>query len=90
MNPQFNAQQIAQTVITFPNGLTSEIVLWLEEDGYEIGVEDELHSGWVECGCCEIEAQNEDDARKLFVIFVITHRKQEMSEVLGSNEDYFL
>ena len=75
MKPIFNSQQIAQTVLTFPDGLKSEIILWLEEDGYEISVEDEVYTGWTECGSHEVEAGEEDEARKAFVLFVAGYEK---------------
>ena len=73
MTTTYNSQQIAQTVLTFPDGLKSEITLWLEEDGYEISVEEEIHFGWTECESYEIEAKTEDKARKAFVLFVVAY-----------------
>ena len=73
--PIFDSQQIAQTVLTFPDGLKSEITLSFEEDGYEIIVEDEVHSDWTECDFFNVDASTEEEARKMFVLFVINYGK---------------
>ena len=71
--PIYEASQIAQTVLTFPDGLKSEITLSLGEDGYEILIEDEVHLGWTECEVFNIGACSEAQARRAFVMFVISY-----------------
>ena len=76
MKEEFEPQKIAQTLLNYPDGLISELTLWMEADGYEIEIEDEVCEGCFECGVEELDVKSEDDARKAFVLFAASYKRE--------------
>lgn len=69
-------RKLAQIVLKYPDGLSSELTLHHDKGGYEIEVEDEICEGCIECGSYDVEAENDEDAKKLFESFAVSYERE--------------